>query len=211
MDQRQNALAHQSHRPPSSSAGRTAIAASPGARSSSTPMAARRPHGGGAFSGKDSTKVDRSAAYAARYLAKNRRGGWPCRSLHHPDFLCHRRGRAALGLCRHAWYRQGRRGEAGNDPAAGHEPERRATFASIWASTADLCQNVCIRTFRPRARQGRRLLLGEDRPGREPETRASELGRARAPSPPALMAGARARSSARTRRDCCRRCCRNCG
>lgn len=31
----------------------------------------RAPHGGGAFSGKDSTKVDRSAAYAARYLAKN--------------------------------------------------------------------------------------------------------------------------------------------
>lgn len=31
----------------------------------------RAPHGGGAFSGKDPTKVDRSAAYAARYLAKN--------------------------------------------------------------------------------------------------------------------------------------------
>ena len=29
------------------------------------------PHGGGAFSGKDPTKVDRSAAYAARYLVKN--------------------------------------------------------------------------------------------------------------------------------------------
>src|SRR5690606_13576284 len=29
------------------------------------------PHGGGAFSGKDPTKVDRSAAYAGRYLAKN--------------------------------------------------------------------------------------------------------------------------------------------
>ncbi len=29
------------------------------------------PHGGGAFSGKDPTKVDRSATYAARYLAKN--------------------------------------------------------------------------------------------------------------------------------------------
>lgn len=28
-------------------------------------------HGGGAFSGKDPTKVDRSAAYMARYLAKN--------------------------------------------------------------------------------------------------------------------------------------------
>jgi S-adenosylmethionine synthetase len=32
---------------------------------------AAAPHGGGAFSGKDPTKVDRSAAYAARYLAKN--------------------------------------------------------------------------------------------------------------------------------------------
>ena len=31
----------------------------------------KAPHGGGAFSGKDSTKVDRSAAYAARYVAKN--------------------------------------------------------------------------------------------------------------------------------------------
>ena len=30
----------------------------------------RAPHGGGAFSGKDPTKVDRSAAYAARHLAK---------------------------------------------------------------------------------------------------------------------------------------------
>jgi S-adenosylmethionine synthetase len=29
------------------------------------------PHGGGAFSGKDATKVDRSAAYMARYVAKN--------------------------------------------------------------------------------------------------------------------------------------------
>jgi S-adenosylmethionine synthetase len=46
-----------------------ATRASPGARSSSIPIAA--PHGGGAFSGKDPTKVDRSAAYAARYLAKN--------------------------------------------------------------------------------------------------------------------------------------------
>ena len=32
---------------------------------------AAAPHGGGAFSGKDPTKVDRSAAYAARYIAKN--------------------------------------------------------------------------------------------------------------------------------------------
>ena len=52
-------------------ADRWATLASPGARSSSTLTAARPLHGGGAFSGKDPTKVDRSAAYAARYLAKN--------------------------------------------------------------------------------------------------------------------------------------------
>jgi S-adenosylmethionine synthetase len=40
------------------------------------------PHGGGAFSGKDPTKVDRSAAYAARYLAKNVvAAGWADRCL----------------------------------------------------------------------------------------------------------------------------------
>ena len=45
------------------------------------------PHGGGAFSGKDPTKVDRSAAYAARYVAKNivaADGG----SLHNSGCLC---------------------------------------------------------------------------------------------------------------------------
>ena len=41
------------------------------ARSSSTPTAASARHGGGAFSGKDPSKVDRSAAYAARWVAKN--------------------------------------------------------------------------------------------------------------------------------------------
>ena len=45
-------------------------AASPAGRSSWTPTAAA-PHGGGCFSGKDPTKVDRSAAYAARCVAKN--------------------------------------------------------------------------------------------------------------------------------------------
>ncbi len=34
-------------------------------------MVGMLPHGGGAFSGKDATKVDRSASYAARYVAKN--------------------------------------------------------------------------------------------------------------------------------------------
>ena len=48
----------------------------------------RRPHGGGAFSGKDPTKVDRSAAYAARYLAKNVVAAGHGRSLHDSAELC---------------------------------------------------------------------------------------------------------------------------
>ncbi len=40
-------------------------------RSSVDTYGGSAPHGGGAFSGKDPTKVDRSAAYASRYVAKN--------------------------------------------------------------------------------------------------------------------------------------------
>jgi S-adenosylmethionine synthetase len=65
------------------------------------------PHGGGAFSGKDTTKVDRSAAYAARYLAKNVVAAKIWRPLHHPAFLCHRRCPAAVDLCRYPRHRQG--------------------------------------------------------------------------------------------------------
>ena len=62
---------HQPDGPVRRSAARRAIPGSPAARSSSTPTAAWRRHGGGAFSGKDPTKVDRSACYMARYIAKN--------------------------------------------------------------------------------------------------------------------------------------------
>ena len=48
------------------------------------------PHGGGAFSGKDPTKVDRSAAYAARYR-QERRGGRARPPLRDPARLRHRR------------------------------------------------------------------------------------------------------------------------
>ena len=52
------------------------------------------PHGGGAFSGKDPTKVDRSAAYAARYVAKNIVAAGLATSLPGAARLRHRRGRA---------------------------------------------------------------------------------------------------------------------
>ena len=55
----------------SSSAVRTATAGLTGRKIIVDTYGGAAPHGGGAFSGKDPTKVDRSAAYAARYLAKN--------------------------------------------------------------------------------------------------------------------------------------------
>ena len=59
------------------------------------------PHGGGAFSGKDPTKVDRSAAYAARYLAKNVVGaGLAERCTIQIAYAIGCR-QAAVGLCRH--------------------------------------------------------------------------------------------------------------
>jgi S-adenosylmethionine synthetase len=49
-------------------------------------------HGGGAFSGKDCTKVDRSAAYAARWVAKNIVAAGMATPLRNPGGLRHRRG-----------------------------------------------------------------------------------------------------------------------
>ena len=61
-----------STRPASStSAARTATCGLTGRKIIVDTYGGAAPHGGGAFSGKDPTKVDRSAAYAARYLAKN--------------------------------------------------------------------------------------------------------------------------------------------
>ena len=55
-------------------------------------------HGGGAFSGKDPSKVDRSAAYAARYVAKNIVAAGLAQPLRNPGVLRDRRGEAHLDL-----------------------------------------------------------------------------------------------------------------
>jgi hypothetical protein len=52
------------------------------------------PHGGGAFSGKDPTKVDRSGAYAARWVAKNIVAAGLAERCQFADRLHHRRGAA---------------------------------------------------------------------------------------------------------------------
>ena len=54
-------------------------------------------HGGGAFSGKDCTKVDRSAAYAARYAAKNLVAAGLADKCEIAAFLCDRRRPSDLG------------------------------------------------------------------------------------------------------------------
>ena len=64
-------------------------------------------HGGGAFSGKDCTKVDRSAAYAARYAAKKYCCGRSCETMRDPAFLCHRRSAADVGIRRYVRHREG--------------------------------------------------------------------------------------------------------
>ena len=73
-------------------------------------------HGGGAFSGKDPTKVDRSACYMARYIAKNIVAAGLAERVRSAAGLCHRRRRAGFGHGRHLWHRQdaGRRAGSPN-------------------------------------------------------------------------------------------------
>ena len=66
-------------------------------------------HGGGAFSGKDPTKVDRSASYMARHVAKNVVAAGPGREGRAADRLRHRRGRPGLDHGRHHGHRPGGR------------------------------------------------------------------------------------------------------
>ena len=121
------------------------------------------PHGGGAFSGKDPSKVDRSAAYAARYVAKNivasRAGDQGagagvvrdrrCEAhQHHGDDVRHRQSlrREARGAGRQAL----------RPAPEGHHPDARP-------AAADLPEDGGLRPLRP-LRAG--VLLGKNRQGR---------------------------------------------
>ena len=122
------------------------------------------PHGGGAFSGKDPTKVDRSAAYAARYLAKNVvAAGLADRCLIQVAYAIGVADPMSLYV-EHRRHRQGRRAQAREGaerhlPAASDQhPPRPA------AQQADLPAHRGLRPFRPQAGQGRRLLVGAARP-----------------------------------------------
>ena len=127
------------------------------------------PHGGGAFSGKDPTKVDRSAAYAARYLAKNVvAAGLADR--------CKIQLAYAIGVARPLsiyvdTYGTGKVDEAKIEKALGEimDLRPRGIRAHLDLNKPIYARTSAYRPFRPRARQGRRLLLGEDRSRRQAE------------------------------------------
>ena len=60
-------------------------------------------HGGGAFSGKDSSKVDRSAAYAARHIAKNLVAAGVCDQALDTGSLCYRCCPTGWLVCQYLW------------------------------------------------------------------------------------------------------------
>ena len=128
------------------------------------------PHGGGAFSGKDPTKVDRSAAYAARYLAKNVVAAGLRRARHDPARLCDRRGGAAVDLCRCPWHR----------PRCDETTLEEVLFKIVRLSPRGIREHLQLnrpiyaRTsayghFGREPDRRRRLQLGKDRSGREAE------------------------------------------
>ena len=120
-------------------------------------------HGGGAFSGKDPSKVDRSAAYAMRWVAKNVVAARPGQALRGAGRLRHRQGRAGGAVRRDLRHRDRSggqdRGRHHRDlrPAAGRDHPRPGPQA------ADLPEDRRLRPLRP---GGRRLHLGAHRPRR---------------------------------------------
>ena len=133
--------------------GRTATPASPAARSSSTPMAARL-----RMAAARSPARTRPRSIARRPMRplprQERRRGQACRPLHDPALLRHRRRPAAVGLCRPARHRQGRRGQIEGDPQ-GHGPVADRHPPSPRPQQADLCQDHRLWPFRPQGRPRR--------------------------------------------------------
>ncbi len=132
------------------------------------------PHGGGAFSGKDPSKVDRSAAYAARYVAKNVvAAGLARRCLVQVSYaigvarptsvMLTTYGTGSVPDQRH----RGARAAALRPASQGHHPDARP-------AAADLPEDRGLWPLRARRS---RLQLGEDRQGR----RARGGRRARVP------------------------------
>lgn len=124
------------------------------------------PHGGGAFSGKDPTKVDRSAAYAARYLAKNIVAAGLADKCTLQVSYAIGVAKPLVDLCGLPRHRQDRgSGDRGCDPPRdGPEPPRYPHPSG--PEQADLFAHSGLWSLWPRARSGRRIQLGAHRSGR---------------------------------------------
>ncbi len=152
-------------------------------------------HGGGAFSGKDPSKVDRSAAYAARWVAKNVVAAGAAQrcevqvayaiGVAHPVSL---HGRDLRHL--HGRPRQDLRGRSRGlrPPARRHPPRPRPAPAALPPD----------RRLRPLRPHRRRLHLGAHRPGRAAASRPSASERAVPPAAPRRGRPPRPRTRARS-------------
>ena len=113
-------------------------------------------HGGGAFSGKDATKVDRSGAYAARWAAKKHRGRGDRGKVRNPDRLRHRRRGPRLHPCGHHGN--------GEDLRPGDRPSGGGRCSNFRPKAVIERLSLTRPIFRPTATYGHF--------GREPERRA---------------------------------------
>ena len=137
------------------------------------------PHGGGAFSGKDPTKVDRSAAYAARYLAKNVvAAGLADRCTIQISY--------AIGVSEPLSVYVDLHGTGQVDEAKLETmlPELmslkpRGIREHLGLNRPIYAENLRLRPFRPRTRCRRRLLVGENRSRRWAQARLSDPSRRR--------------------------------
>ena len=135
------------------------------------------PHGGGAFSGKDPTKVDRSAAYAARYLAKNVvAAGLADRCTIQLSYAIGVAKPLSIYVDLHGTG-TGRRGASSRQVLMDvMDLSPRGIRTHLEPQQADLRPHLGLRPFRPRARRGWRLLLGEDRPRRQRSSGSAARG-----------------------------------
>ncbi len=122
------------------------------------------PHGGGAFSGKDPTKVDRSAAYAARYLAKNVvAAGLAGRCTIQLSYAIGVAKPLSIYADLHGTG-EVERGPAREGPDGGDGPVAARHPHASRSQQADLRQDLLLWPFRPPAAERRQLLLGAHRP-----------------------------------------------
>ena len=120
------------------------------------------PHGGGAFSGKDPSKVDRSAAYAARYVAKNIVAAGLASQVPGAGVLRHRRGAADQRDGDDAGHRQDLRRQARAARAGELRPAPEGHHPDARPAAPDLREDRRLRPLRPRRA---RVHLGSDRQG----------------------------------------------